>query len=148
MNSFRLILATVLMASLIAFVPAAQANERASIISAANQFYASISPGQDAASMQAKMDGLLAPEAQIEVQDLGVTQTRSEFVESLDNWYDAISGGFVAHKIEEAASNNVTVLVCYNFGDNAMTTREILTVEAAMISKAVQTKIADDCTDF
>jgi hypothetical protein len=44
---------------------------------------------------------LLADDAVITLEDLGVTQTKAEFIEALDEWEDAIKNANLAWQLEE-----------------------------------------------
>lgn len=93
---------------------------------------------------------LLADDAQIELKDYDITQSKEEFVEALDNWEDAIESGSIAFKIDEDASSeeNITTKVCYKFSSNELMTVETFEFNEGMIIKSVQETIADDCADF
>lgn len=93
---------------------------------------------------------LLADDAQIELKDYDITQSKEEFVEALDNWEDAIESGSIAFKIDEDASSeeNITTKVCYKFSSNELMTVETFEFNEGMIIKSVQETIAEDCADF
>lgn len=93
---------------------------------------------------------LLADNAQIELKDFDITQTKDEFVEALDNWEEAIENGSIAFKIDEDASSeeNITTKVCYKFPSNELMTIETFMFDDGMIIKSIQETIADDCSEF
>lgn len=93
---------------------------------------------------------LLAENAQIELKDYDIVQSKEEFVESLDVWEDAIENGSIAFKIDEDASSeeNITTKVCYKFPSNELLTIETFIFDDGMIIKSIQETIADDCSDF
>ncbi len=93
---------------------------------------------------------LLAENAQIELKDYDITQTKDEFVESLDSWEDAIENGSISYKIDETTSNddNITTMVCYKFPSNELMTIETFQFDDGMIIKSVQETISEDCSDF
>lgn len=93
---------------------------------------------------------LLADNAQIELKDYDITQSKEEFVEALDNWEEAIESGSIAFKIDEDASSeeNITTKVCYKFSSNELMTVETFEFSEGMIVKSVQETIADDCAEF
>lgn len=93
---------------------------------------------------------LLADDAQIELKDYDITQSKEEFVEALDNWEEAIESGSIAFKIDEDASSeeNITTKVCYKFSSNELMTVETFEFSEGMIVKSVQETIADDCAEF
>ena len=53
-----------------------------------NSWYTMLQSGSDA-----RIAGLLADDAVIILEDIGVEQSKAEFVDSLDEWKDAITGG-------------------------------------------------------
>ena len=93
---------------------------------------------------------LLADDAQIELKDYDITQSKEEFVEALDNWEEAIESVSIAFKIDEDASSeeNITTKVCYKFSSNELMTVETFEFNEGMIIKSVQETIADDCAEF
>lgn len=93
---------------------------------------------------------LLAEDAQIELKDFDVTQSKEEFVEALDSWEDAIENGSIAYKIDEKTSNdeNITTMVCYKFPSNELMTIETFHFNDGMIIKSVQETVSEDCSDF
>ena len=93
---------------------------------------------------------LLADNAQIELKDFDITQSKDEFVEALDNWEEAIENGSIAFKIDEDASSeeNITTKVCYKFPSNELMTIETFMFDDGMIIKSIQETIADDCSEF
>ncbi len=91
---------------------------------------------------------LLAPEATVELKDIGVTQTSAEFVASLDEWADAIKGGSIRHKIKADTADAVTVSVCYTFTSSAMMTSEKFVFADKQIISSVQETVATNCDGF
>jgi len=92
------------------------------------------------------VSALLTEDAKVELKDLGVVQTREEFVESMDSWADAIEGGAIETKVQEAGS--VTVDVCYRFPENQQRNREIFAIAGDRIAGVVQEAVAADCNGF
>jgi hypothetical protein len=91
---------------------------------------------------------LLAPEATIELKDIGVTQTRTEYLASLDEWSDAIEGGSIQHRIKSDSPDTVTVSVCYSFTSNKMMTTEDFVFAGKQIVSSVQETVATNCDGF
>jgi hypothetical protein len=91
---------------------------------------------------------LLSPEARIELKDIEVTQTSAEFVESLDEWADAIKGGSIRHKITADTADSVAVTVCYTFTSSAMMTSEDFVFAGKQIISSVQKTVATNCDGF
>jgi hypothetical protein len=95
-----------------------------------------------------EISALLSPDAKIELKDIGVTQTAAEFVESLDEWADAIKGGSIRHKITADAAETVSASVCYTFTSSAMMTKEDFVFAGKQIVSSVQETVATNCDGF
>lgn len=94
---------------------------------------------------------LLSEDAVINLEDLGVTQTKAEFIEALDEWEDVVKTANLAWQLEEGAESDATkatVLVCYQFPDNEMMIREVFGFRDAKIVSSVQTTVGDSCENF
>jgi hypothetical protein len=94
---------------------------------------------------------LLADEAEIRLDDLGIVQSRAEFLESLDEWKESTDGASFDWKLDPDASvseSEATALVCYRFPSNEIMTRESFTIADGRITGSVQTTAADNCDGF
>jgi hypothetical protein len=94
---------------------------------------------------------LLADDAVITLEDLGVTQTKAEFIEALDEWEDAIKNANLAWQLEEdaeASATTASVLVCYQFPENEMMIREVFGFRGTKIVSSVQTTVGESCENF
>jgi dihydroxyacetone kinase DhaKLM complex PTS-EIIA-like component DhaM len=94
---------------------------------------------------------LLADDAVITLEDLGVTQTKAEFIEALDEWEEAVKNANLAWQLEEGAEADATrasVLVCYQFPENEMMIREVFGFRDTKIISNVQTTVGDSCENF
>ncbi|MDF1608256.1 nuclear transport factor 2 family protein [Hoeflea sp. YIM 152468] len=94
---------------------------------------------------------LLADDAVITLEDLDVTQTKTEFIESLDEWEEVAKDANLAWQLEEGTGADATkssVLVCYQFPDNEMMIREVFTFADGKIARSVQTTVSDSCENF
>lgn len=94
---------------------------------------------------------LLAEDVIINLEDLGVTQTKPEFIESLDEWEEVAKNANLAWQLEEDAEvgpNEASVLVCYQFPDNEMMIREVFGFRDSKITSSVQTTVGDSCENF
>lgn len=114
-------------------------------------YYFALMPAADDATRKAateRMGKLLAEGANIELKDIDVTQNREEFLESMDQWFDAMEMGRIAYRIEDSSQTSVTTIVCYDFGTSQALNRERFALEAGEISGSVQERIADDCSEF
>ncbi len=96
----------------------------------------------------ASLDGLLADDAVIRLEDVGIEQTKDEFLASMDEWAVAVDGGGIRHRIEQQEGNSVTALVCYDFPDNELMTREWFVLVDGHIIESVQATVAEHCGEF
>ena len=92
-----------------------------------------------------KLKPLLAEGAEIVLQDLDITQTRDEFLNSMDEWKDAIEGGALRHKILSDNDNRFVVEVCYDFAENDILMKETFSMADGKIAKQVQSQLGDSC---
>ena len=94
---------------------------------------------------------LLTEDAEIRLEDIGITQTKSEFLDSLGEWKDSIEGAAFAWKLAAgapASATEATALVCYRFPSNELLTREVFTFAAGKITESVQTTEGESCAGF
>lgn len=94
---------------------------------------------------------LLTDAAEIRLDDLGIVQTKAEFLESLDEWKESTEGADFDWKLAPDAPVNAmeaTALVCYRFPSNELMTREVFTFENGRISGSVQTTESESCAGF
>jgi hypothetical protein len=93
-------------------------------------------------------ESLISDSALIELQDISIKQTKPEFIESLDEWEDAVKGTVIRHKIETQSDGAVSVRVCYTFSGNKSLSREDFKIENGRVTGSVQAKVADSCEGF
>jgi hypothetical protein len=91
---------------------------------------------------------IIADDALISLGDLDIEQTKKEFIESLDEWQDAMKGASIRHKIEEASADTISIIVCYTFPDNESLGREVFRFKGDQISESVQSTIGDTCAEY
>ncbi len=94
---------------------------------------------------------LLAEDAVITLEDLGVTQTKAEFIEALDEWEEAVENANLAWQLEAGTESDATrasVLVCYQFPDNETMIREVFGFRDSKIVSSIQTAVGDSCENF
>ena len=94
---------------------------------------------------------LLADDAIIKLEDLGVTQSKAEFLEALAEWEDIVKTANFAWQLEEGAAvddSTATALVCYQFPDNDLRMREVFRFGAGKITGSVQSAVGDTCEEF
>ena len=126
---------------------AAMATEPATTEGAATLIFGRWYGALEAADRE-EIAALLAPDATITLTDLDITQSRDEFVDSMDEWADAIAGGSIRYRVVSADDAGAQVTVCYTFTGNAMMTDERFTVRDGLIETSVQTTLADHCDGF
>ena len=116
-----------------------------------NRWYAALSTVN-----RAEFAALLGDNAKITLDDLNITQTKAEFIESLDEWEQANKGATIRHSVSRLIEHTLksgngailSILVCYKFPSNEMLTQEDFVVEGDKIISSEQKTIADNCTNF
>lgn len=94
------------------------------------------------------LEKLLTPDAVIDLQDIGTSQTRAEFIDSMGEWETAMEEGNIRYKADGMVGAAYAYKVCYDFADNDVMTRELFVFADGLISKNEQTSIADNCDKF
>ncbi|WP_378947065.1 nuclear transport factor 2 family protein [Mesorhizobium sp. ANAO-SY3R2] len=94
---------------------------------------------------RAALSELLADDATIRLDDLGVTQSKDEFIASMDEWQSAVKGAAIRHRVESEVGDTVVVLTCYDFPNNDMAMRETFTTRDGRIVANTQMTIGEDC---
>lgn len=105
---------------------------------------------------RAEFADLLADNATITLDDLEVIQSKSEFIESLDEWEQANKGITIRHSIDSIIEHTlksgegaiVSVVVCYKFPSNEALTKEDFAIEGGKIITSEQEAIAESCATF
>ena len=91
---------------------------------------------------------LLADDARLKLDDIGVIQSKQDFIASIDEWQGAVAGAAIRHRIEKSENGQTTVLACYDFPGNDTLMRETFTVAAGRITESTQTAVAQDCSGY
>jgi hypothetical protein len=91
---------------------------------------------------------LLSDKVAIKLEDIGITQNKSEFLGTIGEWRIAIAGGGIRHKVEKTDGDATTVLACYDFAENDILIRETFKIEGGLIGENTQSRVADDCNAF
>lgn len=91
---------------------------------------------------------LLADDARMKLDDIGVIQTKQDFIASIDEWQGAVAGAAIRHRIEKSENGETTVLACYDFPGNDTLMRETFTVAGGRITASTQTAVAQDCSAY
>jgi len=91
---------------------------------------------------------LLADDVRIKLDDLGVVQSKQEFIASLDEWKGAVAGAAIRHRIQKSEGGVTTVIACYDFPDNDMLMQETFAVTDNRITASSQAAIAENCEAY
>jgi len=91
---------------------------------------------------------IMAEEATIELRDLGITQTRTEFIDAFDQWLDLNRDARILTRQASASDEEVIAEVCYRFASNESLHREAFSLSDGLITGSVQEKLGDTCTGF
>lgn len=91
---------------------------------------------------------LLSDDATILLEDLELEQTKAEFLESLDEWENAMRGSTITHHVEKIDAAGATVLVCYRFPSNELFGRDSFRVANGKITESAQSSIGETCDVF
>jgi hypothetical protein len=95
-----------------------------------------------------ELSDLLSDDARMKLDDIGIVQTKQDFIASIDEWQGAVAGAAIRHRIEENESGRITVLACYDFPSNDTLMRETFTVAGGRITASTQTAVAQDCSTY
>ena len=135
----RVRLAARAMAALLCLTPLPAAAQETVV----DQWYAAL-----AAADRGKLQSLLADDAKIRLNDLGVEQSKAEYVASLDEWEAAVAGATIRHRVERSEGAVTTVIACYDFPANDVLLRETFFVEAGLVRENTQDAIAESCEAY
>lgn len=104
---------------------------------------------------RATLASMLTDDAQITLEDVDITQTKQEFIASMDEWEESVKDATERHKLDSEVEDSVTMLVCYAFVPTAEVPKnEILMRETfalgtdGLISESTQATLAEDCEGF
>ena len=97
---------------------------------------------------RSELADLLSDDAHMKLDDIGVVQTKQDFIASIDEWQGAVAGAAIRHRVERSESGQVTVLACYDFPGNDTLMRETFTVAGGRITASTQTAVAQDCSAY
>lgn len=95
-----------------------------------------------------ELSDLLSDDALMKLGDIGVVQTKQDFIASIDEWQGAVAGAAIRHRIEKRENGETTVLACYDFPSNETLMRETFTVAGGRITASTQAAVAQDCSDY
>ncbi|MER9331040.1 nuclear transport factor 2 family protein [Mesorhizobium sp. M0488] len=95
-----------------------------------------------------ELSDLLADDVRIELDDLGIVQSKQEFIASIDEWKGAVAGAEIRHRIEKSEGGVTTVIACYDFPNNDMLMQETFAVTGNRITASSQAAIAENCDGY
>lgn len=95
-----------------------------------------------------QLSALLADDAVVKLDDLGLEQSRGDFIASMDEWETAVEGAQIRHKTEKTEGEVSTVLACYDFPDNDILMRETFHIAGGKIVESTQVTVADNCDAY
>ncbi len=95
-----------------------------------------------------ELSDLLSDDVRMKLDDIGVVQSKQDFIASIDEWQGAVAGAAIRHRIEKSENGETTVLACYDFPDNDTLMRETFTVTGGRITASTQTAVAQDCSGY
>jgi len=97
---------------------------------------------------RAALSELLTDDARINLADLGVVQTKQEFISSMDEWEGAVAGGKIRHRIAKSEGGVVTVIACYDCPANDMLMQETFALTGEHITATSQAAMAETCDAY
>lgn len=93
----------------------------------------------------ATFEEILTDNAIIELGDLGISQSKAEFISSLDQWKQVNKGAVITAKLASSANSIIEANVCYKFPSNEVYNRETFELIDGKISKSIQEQISKNC---
>ncbi|WP_136619853.1 MULTISPECIES: nuclear transport factor 2 family protein [Mesorhizobium] len=126
-------------AALLVAIIAARADDRAII----SRWYSALLVAD-----RTELSDLLADDVRIKLDDLGIVQSRQEFIASIDEWKGAVAGAAIRHRIEKSEGGITTVVACYDFPNNDVLMQETFAVTDNRITASSQAAIAENCDGF
>lgn len=95
-----------------------------------------------------QLSELLADDARIHLEDLGVEQSKAEFIAALDEWETAAQDAEIRHNVEGEENGMIAVAACYDFPDNELLVRELFRIDADKVVESIQSNLSEDCGDL
>ncbi len=95
-----------------------------------------------------EFEALIAEDARIVLKDLGVEQTKQEFISALAEWQRLTRGANIIYRYVSIEDDTVTVNVCYRFKSNEQLNQESFTFKGDEITGSVQEFKGDSCGDM
>jgi len=95
-----------------------------------------------------EISDLLSDDVRIKLDDLGVVQSKQEFIASMDDWQGAVAGASIRHRIAKSEGGVTTVIACYDFPNNDMLMQETFAVTDNRITASSQAAISETCDGY
>lgn len=100
------------------------------------------------AADRAGLADLLSEDARIDLADLGIEQSKQEFLDSMDEWEASVKGAAIRHRIEKSEGGVSTVIACYDFPGNDLLMQETFAIAGERITASSQATVAENCDSF
>ncbi|MCR4268041.1 nuclear transport factor 2 family protein [Nitratireductor sp. ZSWI3] len=95
-----------------------------------------------------RIGDLLTDDARIHLDDLGIEQSKEEFLAALDEWEESVRGADIRYRVDGEQDGMAIVAVCYEFPGNQVLMNEQFRIDADRIRASVQSNVSDDCGDL
>ena len=95
-----------------------------------------------------EISDLLSDDVRIKLDDLGIVQSKQEFIASMDDWQGAVAGAAIRHRIARSEGGVTTVIACYDFPSNDMLMQETFAVTDNRITASSQAAISETCDGY
>ena len=96
-------------------------------------------------SQRSEFEALLSADAVIELKQLGITQTKEEFIESLNHWKTISKDLAITFEWEGIDATSASAEVCYRFPDHSFTNLEIFVVQNGLVVRQEQQRMKEGC---
>ena len=126
-------------AALLIAIIAARADDRAII----SRWYSALLVAD-----RTELSDLLADDVRIKLEDLGIVQSKQEFIASIDQWKGAVAGAAIRHRIEKTEAGVTSVIACYDFPSNDMLMQETFAISGNRITASSQAALAESCEGY
>ena len=97
---------------------------------------------------QREFGALIAEDAKIILKDLGIEQTKDEFISALDEWIRLTKNASIVYRYEMIEDEKAATLVCYRFENNEQLNLESFTFQNKQITGSVQELKGEDCGEM
>ncbi len=91
---------------------------------------------------------LISDDAKIVLKDLGIEQTKQEFITALTEWNRVTRNANIIYRYQTIEEGTASALVCYRFRSNEQLNLESFTFSGEQITGSVQEFKGDSCRDM